>query len=117
MTKAEVVLWVQLRALDATGQKFRRQHPVGPYVTDFAHVAGALVIEADGATHSSPEGVEHDRRRDAYLRARGWRILRVRNEDIYADVARVVEEIVRRLPPPSRPRRAGEPPPPLRGGG
>jgi very-short-patch-repair endonuclease len=63
MTKAEVVLWSNLRMLSKHGFHFRRQHPIGPYVADFAHMAGRLVIEVDGATHITPEQVAHDKRR------------------------------------------------------
>jgi very-short-patch-repair endonuclease len=60
-----------------------------------------LVVEVDGATHGTPEEIEHDRRRDAYMQAQGWTIFRVTNEAIYSDVAWAIEEIVRRLPLPS----------------
>jgi len=49
-----------------TGIKFRRQHPLGPYVLDFACVEHRLVIEADGGQHVDSE---HDRRRTAWLEA------------------------------------------------
>jgi len=71
MTKAEVVLWLRLRELNRRGCKLRRQHPIGPYIADFAHVHGRLVIELDGATHWTAERAAHDRRRDAFMRAAG----------------------------------------------
>jgi very-short-patch-repair endonuclease len=97
MTKAEVVLWSNLRSLNTRGYKFRRQHPIGPYVADFAHIAGKMVIEIDGSTHWTAEKIAHDRRRDAYLSSRGWTVVRFPNDDVYRDVSRVVEEIARRL--------------------
>jgi very-short-patch-repair endonuclease len=115
MTKAEVVLWTRLRQLAHRGHKFRNQHPIGPYVADFAHVEAMLVIEVDGATHSTEDELAHDRRRDAYMRSLGWTIMRVQNEQIYADVAAAVEAIERRLPPPSRPLRGRATSPVLRG--
>src|SRR5437868_1010595 len=102
MTKAEVVLWVNLRSLRPIGARFRRQHPIGPYVADFAHLPTKLVIEVDGATHSTPEEMAHDERRTMYLRARGWHVLRFYNLHIYEDVSTVVEEILRHVPLPSR---------------
>ena len=98
MTKAEVVLWVYLRSLREIGYNFRRQHPIGPYIADFAILSGKLVVEVDGAVHGSDEEVEHDRRRDAYLRANGWRILRVPNMDVYNDANWVVELILSQAP-------------------
>jgi very-short-patch-repair endonuclease len=80
------------------GYKFRRQHPIGPYIADFAHVRGRLVIEVDGTTHWSAGDIARDKRRDAYLASQGWMVVRFPNDDVYRDVSRVVEEIARRLP-------------------
>ena len=102
MTKAEVVLWVHLRSLRKIGYNFRRQHPIGPYIADFAILAGKLIVEVDGATHASDEELEHDRRRDNYLSSRRWRIVRIRNEDVFHDVNWVVELVLAHLPPPPR---------------
>jgi len=55
MTKAEVVLWLHLRKLREIGYNFRRQHPVGPYIADFAIHAGQLIVELDGETHGTGE--------------------------------------------------------------
>ena len=115
MTKAEVVLWTNLRPWRRRGHWFRRQHPIGPYIADFAHVEVMLVIEVDGATHSSADEVAYDAARDAYMQKIGWTVMRVRNEEIYADVASVVETILRRVSPSVSPLR-GDPPPPLKRG-
>jgi len=101
MTKAEVILWSRLRRGSMFGHQFRRQHPIGPYVADFACVAAQLVVEVDGATHSSPAELAHDRRRDAFLRRSGWRVIRVQNEDVYRSLDGVLVTIAERLPPPS----------------
>jgi very-short-patch-repair endonuclease len=49
----------------------------------------------DGATHSSDEEQEYDRRRDAYLRSRGWRVIRVTNIDIYRRLDDVLDGFFR----------------------
>ena len=98
MTKSEVVLWARFRELNRRGFKFRRQHPIGPYIADFAHVRGRLVIELDGTTHWTSERAAHDRRRDAFLRGEGWEVVRFADRAVYEDVASVLEDIVRRLP-------------------
>src|SRR3954451_17001494 len=82
MPKAEVILWVNLRALRADGFNFRRQHPIGPYIADFAIHSGRLIVEVDGATHDAPHEVAHDRKRNAYLRSKGWRVLRIPNSAV-----------------------------------
>jgi very-short-patch-repair endonuclease len=115
MTKAEVVLWKALKEANRHGYNFRRQHPIGPYIADFASALDRLVIEVDGWTHGSDMEVRHDARRDAYLRTRGWQVIRVSNDDIYAGVERIVEIILARLPPPARAKsRASSP---VNGGG
>ncbi|KAF0112614.1 MAG: putative restriction endonuclease-like, partial [Hyphomonadaceae bacterium] len=52
-TKAETILWKILRNLNIEKVKFRRQHPIPPYITDFAALEIKLIIEVDGATHST----------------------------------------------------------------
>jgi very-short-patch-repair endonuclease len=101
MTKAEVVLWNHLKAANRQGYHFRRQHPVGPYILDFASVRDRLAIEVDGDTHGTEDGIRHDACRDAYLNSRDWSVMRVFNQDIHADVYRVVEIVLARLPPPA----------------
>jgi very-short-patch-repair endonuclease len=66
MTNAEIILWSRLREHPA--HKFRRQHPIGPYVADFACMAARVVVEVDGATHGSDVQIEHDCFRAAYMK-------------------------------------------------
>ena len=75
------------------GHHFRRQHPIGPYVADFACVIAKLVVEVDGGTHSTDQEQAHDRRRDAYLRRQGWRVCRVWNDDVYRNTEGVLDAI------------------------
>lgn len=77
-TDAENRLWLHLQNRRLGGFKFRRQHPVGRYVADFACVSARLIVEADGGRH----GDIVDAERDDYLRAQGWRVLRFWNNDI-----------------------------------
>jgi len=99
MTKAEVILWLHLRRLREIGYNFRRQHPIGPYIADFAIHTGKLIVEVDGETHGTEEEMAHDRRRDAYLQSQGWRVLRIPNMAIYEDLDHVLEVILSQLPP------------------
>ena len=110
MTKAEFALWMRLREANRHGYKFRRQHPIGPYSADFAHVRGMLVIEIDGETHGSPEEIEHDRRRDEFLRGRGWTVIRFPNVEVHENVDGLVEHLTGRLGPhPAAKRRPTSP--------
>ena len=106
MTKVTLWTYIRRRALD--GARFRRQHPVGPYIADFACRQAKLVLEVDGATHSTPEELAYDGRRTKYLEGLGWTVLRVTNSDIYQNMDGVWRTIAAQLPPPLASR--GPPP-------
>ena len=78
-TWAEKLLWRWLRARRFTGYKFRRQHPMGPYILDFFCEEAELNIELDGSQHGFPEQQKHDAERDQFLQARGIKTLRFWN--------------------------------------
>lgn len=86
MTEAETILWSKLRGRQRNGWQFRRQHPVGQFILDFACVRAHLGIEVDGATHSEEAEIRYDEQRSAYLRSKGWNMLRVQNKDIYDEL-------------------------------
>jgi very-short-patch-repair endonuclease len=92
LTDAETILWSRLRR-NALGMKFRRQHPVGPYIADFACTPARLIVEVDGGTHSTDEERDYDARRDAFLRRLGRRVARVSNADVYKSLDGIMEMI------------------------
>ena len=47
-TDVERKPWARLRGGQVYGAKFRRQHAIGPYITDFFCLAARLVVELDG---------------------------------------------------------------------
>ncbi|MDB5406220.1 MAG: uncharacterized protein JWL84_1132 [Rhodospirillales bacterium] len=94
MTDAERRLWSALRSRRLQGFKFRRQHPLGNYILDFACIEHRLVIEADGGQHADNEA---DERRTAWLESEGWRIIRFWNNDILANTEGVLDTVVRIL--------------------
>jgi len=81
MTPSEKQLWYALRK-GQLGFKFRRQHPIGPYIADFYSREAHLVVEIDGATHSEPGAMEYDYQRDAYMRSLGLDILRFSAQEV-----------------------------------
>ncbi|MBI1250033.1 MAG: DUF559 domain-containing protein [Alphaproteobacteria bacterium] len=85
MTRAELILWAHIRKR-TLGHRFRRQHPIGPFIADFACVAAKLVVEVDGATHATDAEIAADARRTEYLQSDGWRVLRVTNTDVYENL-------------------------------
>ena len=80
MTPQELGLWLRVKNRQLGGFKFRRQHPIGPYILDFYCAEAKLAVEIDGQTHWSPEQERHDARRDAYFRAMGIETLRLSAE-------------------------------------
>src|SRR5678815_4949580 len=70
-TRAEAKAWKLLRNRRLAGLKFRRQHPIGPYIADFYCHEHRLVLEIDGSIHGTPEQIRHDRVRTAYIEAQG----------------------------------------------
>ena len=93
LTDAEAKLWAELRGRKIQGYKFRRQHPIEDYVADFACLSAKLVIEIDGATHSTEEELAYDRKRTELLQGLGWRVIRFTNDEVFTDVDGVVEAI------------------------
>jgi very-short-patch-repair endonuclease len=89
-TDAERKLWYQLRAERLNGMKFRRQHPVPPYIVDFYCEAMQLVVELDGSQHN----VEFDRERTRFLEMRGLKILRYWDNEVLEQMGAVLEAIV-----------------------
>jgi very-short-patch-repair endonuclease len=82
MTPQELGLWLRVKNRQLGGFKFRRQHPVGPYILDFYCAEVRLAVEIDGQMHWSPEQERHDARRDAYLRGMGIETLRLSTESL-----------------------------------
>jgi very-short-patch-repair endonuclease len=76
MTSSERLLWEKLK-LSPGGLRFRRQHPVGGFILDFACASAMLGIELDGDSHDGK--VESDASRDAKLASMGWEIVRLPN--------------------------------------
>ena len=92
MTGAELKVWIRIRGRQLDGWKFRRQHPIGPYFVDFYCPAARLVVEVDGPTHDE-QAWAYDVRRQAYLEADGYRVLRISVHEIDRDPADVAATI------------------------
>ena len=90
-TDAEGLLWHYLRDKQLDGYKFRRQQPIGPYIVDFACMPQKLLIELDGGQHA--EQHTYDQKRDAFLREKGYNILRFWNNEVFENCFGVLENI------------------------
>jgi len=87
-TRAEWVLWLELRDRRLGGFKFARQQPIGPYFVDLVCRKQHLIVEVDGGQHADNAA---DRKRDAYLGALGYRVIRVWNNDVLANTEGVLQ--------------------------
>jgi very-short-patch-repair endonuclease len=94
-TEAEKKLWARLRARQLRGVKFRRQHPVGPFIADFCCVEARLIIELDGGQHALR--TNKDERRTMFLRRSGYQVLRFWDHDVLANTDVVLERIREKL--------------------
>ncbi len=92
MTPAEEKLWQRLRAHRLGGLKFRRQHPLGPFIADFYCAERRLVVELDGGIHAQRVG--HDQARTEKFEAYGYRVIRFRNAEVEQDIEAVLAKIV-----------------------
>jgi very-short-patch-repair endonuclease len=90
-TDAERKLWSSLRNRQIANLKFRRQHPMGPFIVDFCCIEKKLVIELDGSQHSDDQ--QYDLRRTEALRELGYRVIRFWNVDVLKNIEGVVEQI------------------------
>jgi len=94
-TRPEQKLWYQLRLLEGKDLHFRRQAPIGPYIADFVSHKEKLVIEVDGATHSTEVEIAHDNRRTEFLNSQGYQVFRCTNDDVMRGLDGLIVEILR----------------------
>lgn len=92
MTRAEVLLWYELKN-KKLGVRFLRQYSIEKFVVDFYSPEIKLVIETDGVTHSSPEEIKYDAIRQSIIEKRKITFLRFTNPENYNDLNNVLEKI------------------------
>jgi very-short-patch-repair endonuclease len=96
-TEAERRLWARLRNRNLNGFKFTRQVPIVAYIADFLCFEKRLIVEVDGVTHGDAHEMAYDLRRTQFLELRGYRVLRVLNQDVYTQMDSVPDGIVHKL--------------------
>ncbi len=92
MTPAEKILWGKLRANKLDGLHFRRQQIIDGYFADFYCHQYAVIVELDGGIHELQK--DYDAARADHLIARGFRIIRFKNEEITNNLPVVLNRIV-----------------------
>ena len=93
-TSAEDRMWSALRNRRLNGWKFVRQHSIGPYFVDFVCRDRMIIVEIDGATHSTDQELAYDAKRADYLQAQGYRIFRANNGDVYENLSGVLTALI-----------------------
>jgi len=108
-TPSERLLWSYISNRKVEGRKFLRQHPIIYdsyrnehffFIPDFYCRSELLIIELDGPIHK--QQIESDRKRDAILKSKKYRILRIQNEELI-NIELVLEKIkseFNNTPPP-----------------
>jgi BirA family biotin operon repressor/biotin-[acetyl-CoA-carboxylase] ligase len=94
MTEGERRLWSRLRA-EQLGVKFRRQHPLGNYIADFACLSPKLIVELDGSQHAGQ--IRYDTLRDGFFRAQGFNVLRFASNDAFLNLEGILSVIANAL--------------------
>ena len=85
MTKAEDIMWNNLRTKKLNNYKFRRQHPVLNYIADFYCHELRLIIEIDGGYHNNIKQAEYDQKRTDILNLNGIKVIRFTNDEVIND--------------------------------
>lgn len=80
MTEPEKRVWYG--CLRQFPHRFRRQRPFGPYIVDFYCASLKLVVEIDGDSHATADGMVYDAERTAFLEGLGLRVVRFDNRDV-----------------------------------
>ena len=112
MTDSERKLWSRLRG-EQLGFKFRRQHPLGHYIADFACLDPRLIVELDGSQHA--ENPRYDESRDTFFKAQGFAVQRFPSNAPFQNLDGVLSVILHQLhtlaglaPIPTFPQRGKE---------
>jgi len=81
------------------GYRFRRQHPIGPFIADFFCPERKLVIEIDGGIHAASAAADEERTKwlKKYKRCT---VIRFTNEEVERDLEGVLKRILEALEQP-----------------
>ena len=80
------------RRLSRYRPRFTRQLVIGPYIVDIACRSAKLALEFDGAQHQ--DTVVYDAVRTAFLKDRGWTVLRFWNGEVLSNLEGVLTVIL-----------------------
>jgi very-short-patch-repair endonuclease len=107
MPDAEFRLWCELRNGNLAGLRFRRQHPIGPFIVDFFCPEKRLIVEVDGEQHAAEPNRRADAVRTLWLEAQGHVVIRFWTNEVMTDLDGVCHAVTAA----SRGEWRNEPPP------
>jgi very-short-patch-repair endonuclease len=85
-TNPEEIMWSKLRNRQFMNLKFRRQYGIGEYIADFYCAELKLVIEIDGESHFTEEGIKYDEIRTTFMKSLGIKVIRFTNKEIMENI-------------------------------
>ena len=91
-TPSEAELWRSLRER-GIAHKFRRQHPLGPFILDFFCPALRLAIELDGGIHAMVDQAAYDRSRQELIEGYSVEFVRLSSGDVDNRLSEAVTRI------------------------
>src|SRR5665213_3350601 len=94
LTPPEARLWLALRRQAQAGLRFRRQHPIGPFILDFYCDSARLAVGVDGEWHALGGQLRRDERRDAWMKRNGIVTLRIPAIEVRDNIEGVLAAIV-----------------------
>jgi very-short-patch-repair endonuclease len=97
MTKAEEVLWDELKNKEIFKDRWKRQHPIDIFIVDFYCHKHKLVVEVDGEIHLQEEVKERDDGREHDIEKLGIKILRFTNKEIFENIESVKLRILKEV--------------------
>jgi hypothetical protein len=74
----------------STGLSSRHGYP-NHYILDFSHQDLKICIEIDGSSHRTKQA--RDQRKDEFLITNGWTVIRLSNDEVLSDPARIITTI------------------------
>jgi very-short-patch-repair endonuclease len=77
------------------GYKFVKEQVIGNFIVDFACRSQKLIIELDGGQHA--ENVAYDKSRSEFLQTKGYKVLRIWNDEVFTNINGVLEAILNLL--------------------
>ena len=95
MTPEERHLWYDF--LKKLPLNVKRQHNIGDYIVDFYIAEKKIVIELDGAQHTTAENASADNQRDAALSKWGITVVRYPNDRVRNNFTAVTADILEKI--------------------